>query len=123
MRRLAGTGGPGPVKESTVELTVVGSINLDLVARCRRLPLPGETVTDASFERFPGGKGANQAVAAARLRAGAAPGGAGGSARGGRGPGGGRGPRSILGRGAGEPARGRRPADGRGRRCAYGRGA
>jgi ribokinase len=50
-------------------LTVVGSINLDLVARCERLPQPGETVTDASFERFPGGKGANQAVAAARLGA------------------------------------------------------
>ncbi|MGH3090931.1 MAG: ribokinase [Gaiellaceae bacterium] len=51
-------------------LTVVGSINLDLVARCERLPEPGETVTDASFERVPGGKGANQAVAAARLGAG-----------------------------------------------------
>lgn len=50
-------------------LTVVGSINLDLVARCERLPQPGETVSDASFERFPGGKGANQAVAAARLGA------------------------------------------------------
>jgi ribokinase len=50
-------------------LTVVGSINLDLVARCERLPEPGETVTDASFERVPGGKGANQAVAAARLGA------------------------------------------------------
>lgn len=50
-------------------LTVVGSINLDLVARCERLPQPGETVTDATFERFPGGKGANQAVAAARLGA------------------------------------------------------
>ncbi|HJS69676.1 MAG TPA: PfkB family carbohydrate kinase, partial [Gaiellaceae bacterium] len=50
-------------------LTVVGSVNLDLVARCERLPQPGETVTDASFERFPGGKGANQAVAAARLGA------------------------------------------------------
>jgi ribokinase len=50
-------------------VTVVGSINLDLVARCRRLPEPGETVTDASFERVPGGKGANQALAAERLGA------------------------------------------------------
>lgn len=50
-------------------LTVVGSVNLDLVARCERLPRPGETVTDAVFERIPGGKGANQAVAAARLGA------------------------------------------------------
>jgi ribokinase len=57
------------VKEGAVHLTVVGSINLDLVARCERLPQPGETVTDASFERFPGGKGANQAVAASRLGA------------------------------------------------------
>ena len=50
-------------------LAVVGSVNLDLVARCERLPQPGETVTDAAFERHPGGKGANQAVAAARLGA------------------------------------------------------
>ncbi len=50
-------------------LTVVGSANLDLVARCERLPRPGETVSDASFERVPGGKGANQALAAARLGA------------------------------------------------------
>src|SRR5207248_3967943 len=50
-------------------ITVVGSANVDLVARCERLPRPGETVTDATFERIPGGKGANQAVAAARLGA------------------------------------------------------
>ncbi len=50
-------------------ITVVGSANVDLVARCERLPRPGETVTDAVFERVPGGKGANQAVAAARLGA------------------------------------------------------
>ena len=48
-------------------ITVVGSINLDLVARCERLPRPGETVTGGTFGRFPGGKGANQAVSCARL--------------------------------------------------------
>ena len=50
-------------------LTVVGSVNLDLVARTERLPRPGETVTGATFSQIPGGKGANQAVAAARLGA------------------------------------------------------
>jgi ribokinase len=50
-------------------LAVVGSVNLDLVARCERLPRPGETVSGAEFVRYPGGKGANQAVAAARLGA------------------------------------------------------
>jgi ribokinase len=50
-------------------IAVVGSINLDLVARCERLPRAGETLTDATFERIPGGKGANQALAAARLGA------------------------------------------------------
>src|SRR5947208_7691918 len=50
-------------------IAVVGSVNLDLVARCERLPRPGETVTGATFARVPGGKGANQALAAARLGA------------------------------------------------------
>jgi ribokinase len=50
-------------------LTVVGSINLDLVTRVERLPRPGETLSGATLERVPGGKGANQAVAAARLGA------------------------------------------------------
>ncbi len=52
-----------------VSLTVVGSINLDLVARVEHLPRPGETLSATAFDRIPGGKGANQAVAAARLGA------------------------------------------------------
>src|ERR1700729_2281527 len=60
--------GSGAVSDA-LRITVVGSANIDLVARCERLPRPGETVTDAVFERLPGGKGANQAVAAARLGA------------------------------------------------------
>jgi ribokinase len=48
-------------------VVVVGSVNVDLVVRAARLPAPGETVTGGTFERHPGGKGGNQAVAAARL--------------------------------------------------------
>ena len=54
---------------SAPRITVVGSVNLDLVARVERLPRAGETVTDATFARVKGGKGANQAVACARLGA------------------------------------------------------
>jgi ribokinase len=50
-----------------MSIVVFGSINLDLVARSPRIPAPGETLTGNSFETIPGGKGANQAVAAARL--------------------------------------------------------
>jgi ribokinase len=46
---------------------VVGSLNMDLVARVDRFPKPGETRSGSSFATFPGGKGANQAVALARL--------------------------------------------------------
>ena len=49
------------------KVLVVGSINMDLVVRVPRSPLPGETVLGGDFETFPGGKGANQAVAAARM--------------------------------------------------------
>jgi ribokinase len=48
-------------------IVVVGSLNADYVINLSRFPLPGETVTGRSFEIFPGGKGANQAFAAARL--------------------------------------------------------
>lgn len=50
-------------------ITVVGSINMDLVARCARLPQPGETVAGNGFTTTPGGKGSNQAIAAARAGA------------------------------------------------------
>lgn len=51
---------------SVQPITVLGSINVDLVVRGSRLPTPGETVTGGSFFQASGGKGANKAVAAAR---------------------------------------------------------
>jgi ribokinase len=51
------------------DVVVVGSANLDLVATVERLPGPGETVPGTSYAEYPGGKGLNQAVAAARAGA------------------------------------------------------
>jgi ribokinase len=59
----------GDITPAVPHVIVVGSINLDLVARVSRLPVPGETVSGAELRRFPGGKGANQALAAKRLGA------------------------------------------------------
>jgi ribokinase len=54
---------------SKISIAIIGSINLDIVARIKDFPQPGETVTNAVVNRFPGGKGANQALAAHRLGA------------------------------------------------------
>lgn len=51
------------------KICVIGSLNMDLVASMERFPQPGETLTGKQFGVFPGGKGANQAVAAGRLQA------------------------------------------------------
>ena len=68
-----GTSGPAPGRAGTTSsrprIVVVGSLNADLVVRAERAPEEGETVIGTSFARHPGGKGANQAVAAARLGA------------------------------------------------------
>jgi ribokinase len=50
-------------------IVVIGSVNLDIVATAPCLPAAGETVTDAVLARYPGGRGANQALAARRLGA------------------------------------------------------
>ena len=54
---------------SSKPVVVVGSINMDLVASAPHIPAPGETILGSDFQTHPGGKGANQAVAAARLGA------------------------------------------------------
>ncbi|MBI4673081.1 MAG: ribokinase [Chloroflexi bacterium] len=51
------------------DILVVGSLNMDLIVRTPRLPAPGETILGTTFTTAPGGKGANQALAAARLGA------------------------------------------------------
>jgi ribokinase len=56
-------------KNKAGRVLVVGSINMDMVAHASRLPAPGETLTGEAFVMAPGGKGGNQAVAAARLGA------------------------------------------------------
>jgi ribokinase len=53
----------------TGKILVVGSLNMDLVVVAPRLPQVGETILGGKFATFPGGKGANQAVAAARMGA------------------------------------------------------
>lgn len=53
----------------TIKIVVVGSINMDLVTSVKKVPVAGETVMGETFATMPGGKGANQAVAAARLGA------------------------------------------------------
>src|ERR671912_570466 len=59
--------GKGPHKDESGMIVVFGSINMDLVARVPRIARPGETVLSRRADSFFGGKGANQAVAAARI--------------------------------------------------------
>ena len=51
------------------KIVVIGSCNTDMVVKANRLPVPGETILGGTFYMNPGGKGANQAIAAARLGA------------------------------------------------------
>ncbi len=67
LRHAQPSGGAGRANRAVV--VVAGSLNLDLVGRASHIPAPGETVLGESLQRFHGGKGGNQAVAAARLGA------------------------------------------------------
>lgn len=53
--------------QKDINIVIVGSLNIDLVTNSKRFPDEGETIIGGDFEKYPGGKGANQAVAAARL--------------------------------------------------------
>ncbi|MFK3936077.1 ribokinase [Alkalihalobacillus sp. NPDC078783] len=57
------------MKTNQPKIVVIGSINMDMVTRADRFPKKGETISGGSFDQLPGGKGANQAVACARLGA------------------------------------------------------
>lgn len=57
------------MKNKMNHIVVVGSLNMDLVVRVPHMPIPGETVLGNDFQNIPGGKGANQAVGAARMGA------------------------------------------------------
>jgi hypothetical protein len=67
MRSASLSGAAQAGTEARPPLVVVGSVNADLVLAVERLPKPGETLGASSLAFYPGGKGANQAAAAARL--------------------------------------------------------
>ncbi len=68
-KRIYSAGNSGGVsgRAGRKNIVVVGSMNMDLVVNCQRLPRPGETIPGEKFSTHPGGKGANQAAAAGRL--------------------------------------------------------
>ena len=54
------------ISSNRPKIVVIGSCNTDMVVKANRLPVPGETILGGTFYMNPGGKGANQAIAAAR---------------------------------------------------------